>query len=363
MTDDVPAPARRKSRAGLYAPFILLLIALAVWTGWWFWLAGQVRERFEAQVADLNRAGWTIQHARTDIGGWPFRVRVSTGQTRIAAPSGHAVGAPDLVAQANAFDPSKWVIVAPQGLTLTRAAKGDVAVAGQARMSLHGLTQRWPNIAIELIRPTFTAAPGAEPFPLAKAERIQLYMRPHMAPAGSPGADTSVDVLLDLVDGEGRPGGPVQAFAQNGKLTARIETVIERADRIRGADAAGIFAAWSRDGGRFSRVRGEITAGESRARLSSDLLLADADGRLQGDLAVDAVKPLPALIGLLRSSGATGGLLDTPMGQAALSGMAGGGPTPAGAPPASEDVRLSLSFRDGRSWLGPFALAPAPKLF
>ena len=34
-----------------------------------------------------------------------------------------------------------------------------------------------------------------------------------------------------------------------------------------------------------------------------------------------------------------------------------------GAPPASEDVRLSLSFRDGRSWLGPFALAPAPKLF
>ncbi len=28
-----------------------------------------------------------------------------------------------------------------------------------------------------------------------------------------------------------------------------------RADRIRGADAAGVLSAWSRDGGRFSRVR------------------------------------------------------------------------------------------------------------
>lgn len=362
MTDAAP-PARSKSRAGLYAPFILLLIALGLWTGWWFYLAGQVRERVEAQVTTLNAAGWTVQHATTDIGGWPFRVRVSTRQTRIQAPSGHAISASDLVAQANAWDPSKWVIIAPQGLTLTRAAKGDVVVGGQARMSLHGLTQRWPNVAIELIRPTFAAAPGAEPFPLAKAEQVQIYMRPHLAPAGTPGADTGVDVLLHLIDAEGRPGGPVQAFAQNGKLTAQIETVIERADRIRGADAAGIFAAWSRDGGRFSRVRGEITAGESRARLSSELLSADANGRLQGDLNLDAIKPLPALVGLLRSSGATGNLLDTPMGQAALAGMAGGGPTPAGAPPASEDVRLAVAFREGRTWLGPFALAPAPKLF
>ncbi|MAL57831.1 MAG: hypothetical protein CL682_11890 [Brevundimonas sp.] len=28
-----------------------------------------------------------------------------------------------------------------------------------------------------------------------------------------------------------------------------------------------------------------------------------------------------------------------------------------------EEVPLTLVFRDGRTWLGPFALAPAPKLF
>ena len=27
------------------------------------------------------------------------------------------------------------------------------------------------------------------------------------------------------------------------------------------------------------------------------------------------------------------------------------------------DVQLTLLFRDGRTWLGPFPIAPAPKLF
>ena len=29
----------------------------------------------------------------------------------------------------------------------------------------------------------------------------------------------------------------------------------------------------------------------------------------------------------------------------------------------STPVELTIDFRDGRTWLGPFALAPAPKLF
>lgn len=358
---------KRPSRAGLFAPFILVLIALAGWTVWWFHLTGQVRERIGTQVGALNEAGWAVSHKQTAISGWPFRVRVSMGETRIEAPSGHAISSADLVGQANAWNPSTWVIVSDGDLVLTRANKGDVTIGGESRMSLHGLSQRWPNVALELIRPTFTpvamTGSAAEPFPLSRAGLIQFYLRPHLAPAGTAGADTSVDVLFRLLDAEGRTGGPVEAFSQNGKLTAQVEAVIERADRISGTDTAGVFSAWSQDGGRFASVRGEISAGESRALVSSESLMAGPDGRLQGNLTLDATKPLPALVGLLRSGGATGPLLDTPMGQAALEGLAGSGPTPAGAPESTEDVNLSLAFRDGRSWLGPFPLAPAPKLF
>jgi len=350
--------AKHHSRTGLYLPFIIVLIVVAVWSGWWFYLAQQVQQRLDLQAAALRQAGWTIAYTHGGIGGWPFRTRLETDHVSITAPSGHALAAPKLVLQANAWNPDKWMLLATDGLTLTRADKGRVAVRAPAiRASVHGLTQRWPNVAIELAEPVFTALPGGELFPISRAKSIQFYLRPHIGPANAPdgslAAANSVDVLFRLIDAEGRAGGPVEGMAQNGKLTAQIETVIEKADTLAGPDTAGVFAAWTRAGGRFVRVRGEMSAGESRATLSSDVLSGQADGRLQGRLTLKAVKPLPAIAGLARSG--SGGVNQAgAAGAAAASAVTGGG---------GDDVDLVLVFRDGRTFLGPFALAPAPKLF
>jgi len=360
-------PQKKPSRARLFAPFILVGIALAVWTGWWFWLASQVEQRLEAQVAGLRQAGWTVTYTDPVTTGWPFRTRVELQHVSVAAPSTHALAAPVLVAEANAYAPTRWVVLAPEGLTLTRAAKGKVGVrAAAVRASVHGLTQTYPNVAVEMVDPVFTALPGAEEFPISRAGRVEFYLRPHLGPAQgvatpadaarrlAPGPD-SVDVLFRLIDAEGRRGGPVQGMAQNGRLTAQIETVIDDAGRLRGADSAGIFAAWSAAGGRFLNTRGEVSAGESRAVVSSDVLSANAEGRLEGVIGLRAERPLSALAGLARS-GAEG---VNPVGAAgaaaasAAQGAAGG----------RDDVDLTLVFRDGRTFLGPFALAPAPKLF
>ena len=48
MTD--ASTTKRHSRKGLYAPFILVLIALAAWTGWWIFLTRQIDTRLGAQV-------------------------------------------------------------------------------------------------------------------------------------------------------------------------------------------------------------------------------------------------------------------------------------------------------------------------
>lgn len=345
---------RRHRRSGLFAPFIILGMVLAAWTGWWFYLSSQVRDRLETQAQALRSQGWQITHGDLGLGGWPFRVRVAAPDLSITAPSGHAIAAPEMVAQAEAWNPTKWVLVATDGLTVTRAAKGKVAIKGVAlRASVHGLTQRWPNFAIDLTRPEFTALPGAEPFPISRAASVQFYLRPHVAPAGAPGADTSVDMLFRLVDADGRPDGPVEGMAQRGRLSAQIETVIERADALKGSDAAGLLAAWSQGGGRFSDVRGEISAGDSRARLSSELLRADADGRLVGQMSLSAVRPLPAIAGLARTGPSARDRI----------GAAGAAAATAVAPRQDEAINLTLVFRDGRTFLGPFAMAPAPKLF
>lgn len=346
-------PQKKHSRAGLYAPFILVLVVLAIWSVWWFVLAGQVRERVDARAQSLRDAGWTVQYKAAGVGGWPFRTRLALRDVRFAAPSGHALSAPELVAQANAWQPTKWVLVATDGLTLTRADKGDVKITGLAvRASVHGLTQRWPNVAIELAQPVFTPQPGAEAFPISSAKSIQFYLRPHIGPATQPGIENNVDVLFRLIEGRGRTGGPVEGMAQSGVLTAQVEAVIEHADRLAGPDAAGVMSAWAKAGGRFTGVRGEIKAGESGALLSSDLLFARADGRLEGELSLKAEKPLAAIAGLAQS-GAGGVNQAGAAGAAAATAVSGG----------QGNLDLILMFKDGKTYLGPFALAPSPKLF
>ena len=337
----------RHSRRGLYLPFIIVGLALAGWTGWWFQLASQVEQRLLAQEASMRAAGWTVRHDDPSISGWPFRVRLQLDHARVGAPSGHAVSAPALVAEANAWQPTKWVVIAPDGLVLTRAAKGEVAVRGDAiRMSVHGLTQTFPNIALELVNPVFTAHPGAEPFPIARASLVQLHARPHR------GAEASrdVDVLFRLIEAQGRRDGPVEGITRDGALTAQIEAVIEKAPALRGPDAAGVFSAWSAAGGRFGRVRGEGAAGRSRAELSSESLAAGPDGRLYGEVALKTRGASPAIAGLARSG-------DGAVNRAGAAGAA------AATAVAGDELNLTLIFRDGRTWLGPFSVAPAPKLF
>ncbi|WP_298745821.1 DUF2125 domain-containing protein [uncultured Brevundimonas sp.] len=340
----------RHSRRGLIGPFAIVGLSLAVWTGWWFYLADRVETRLAVQAEGLRRAGWQVKHEPVSVTGWPFRVRVAFPAADVMAPSGHGVAAPELVAEASAWNPGHWVLLAPDGLILTRAGKGQVAIEGEAlRLSVSHLRDRFPDLRIELVRSTFTPVAGAEPFPLAAAERIELYTRPHLTDGQA--ATDEMDVLFRLTEGRGRAGGPVEGATRQGRLSAEVEATIEQASRLRGVDRAGVFASWTAAGGRFTAVKGRLQAGESSARLASDALRARGDGRLEGRLTLTAERPGEAIAGL---AGARSGAVDRAgaAGAAAAAGVDDDRP-----------VDLVLLFRDGRTWLGPFALAPAPKLF
>lgn len=343
-------PSPRHSRRGLVVPFAIVGVLLAAWTGWWFWLADQLETRIAVQTESLRQAGWQVNHEPVSVGGWPFRTRIAFPAADIVAPSGHGVAASELVAEANAWNPGHWVVLAPDGLILTRAGKGQVAVEGEAlRMSVSHLRDRFPDLRIELARPTFTPVAGADPFPLASAERVELYTRPHLTDGEA--VTDEMDVLFRLTDGRGRAGGPVEGATREGRLSAEVEATIEQASRLRGVDSAGVFASWTEAGGRFTAVKGRLQAGESRATLSSDALWAREDGRLEGRLALTAERPGEAIAGL---AGSRSGAVNRAgaAGAAAAAGAQGDRP-----------MDLVLLFRDGRTWLGPFALAPAPKLF
>ncbi|MDI1327148.1 MAG: DUF2125 domain-containing protein [Brevundimonas sp.] len=340
----------RHSRRGLLVPFVIAGVLLGAWTGWWFYLTQQIETRLDAQVAAMRQDGWQISYASRTTTGWPFRARVSIPHAEIMAPSGHGIAAPELIAETNAYNPDRWVVIAPDGLTLTRAGKGKVGIAGDGlRLSVSHLRERFPDLRAEMIRPGFTTHQGAEPFPIASAERILLNVRPHLT--GGRAATDEMDVAFELVDARGRPGGPVEGATRQGRLTARIEGTLVNAGRLGGMDSAGVFAAWTASGGRFTAIKGELAAGESRARIESETLAADAGGRLEGEVSLRAEQPGAAIAGLARSQ------------SGAVNRLGAAGAAAATAVSGDRGVDLVIRFRDGRTWLGPFALAPAPKLF
>ena len=354
----------RARYAPLIIPFAIVLIVLVVWTAWWFWLSQQVRERLDLAAEGLRAQGWEVAYSEPTLSGWPFRTRLESEHVRLTAPTGHEIAAPSLTAEANAYRPDRWVVVADEGLVLTRGDKGKVAVAAPViRASASGLTQPFPNLALEILEPVFTAHAGAEPFPLERAERIELYLRPGQPreTGGETGGETvqtalpasqrNVDVLFRLIDATGRSGGPIDFMGRGGLFSLQAETVVENFQGLSGPDAPTLLAAWTASGGRFLDVRGEMQAGESAARLTADELRADAEGRLVGTMRLSADRAAPALTGLARSETVN---RTATVGAAAAAG-------------ASEvltgDVELEVEFREGRAWMGPFNLAPAPELF
>ena len=350
----VTPPIRRHSRTGLYVPLLIALALLVAWTGWWFYLTHRIETGIEARAVEMRAAGWDIGHGRITTTGWPFRTRIAIAYPTVTAPDGHAISAPALVAEANTYNPDKWVLLAPNGLVLTRPDMGKVAVRGDAlRMSISHLRAPFPDLRIQLDQPVFTPHPGAAPFPILRAGQLQIEARPHLTEtAGTVATNGAVDVLFRLTEARARPGGVLDGLAVQGPVEGWIETTLEGADHLRGRAMLGDLAAWSQAGGRFTAVRGELKAGVSSATLSADTLAADANGRLQGTVALTADKPLPALAGLARS-GVAG--VDRAAAAGAATATALTGDTSA--------VSLPVVFRDGRTWLGPFALAPAPKLF
>ena len=352
MTDAVPTT--RYSRKGLIIPFALVLIGLALWTGYWFYLTQEIEKRFGQKVAQLEQSGWTIQHGKMSTTGWPLRATVTFTNLDVKAPSGHAFLAPQFVAEANAYNPTHWIMAAPDGLIVTRGEKGKVAIKAKAiRMSLKGLTQRWPDVAFELTDPVFTPLPDAEPFPLKSARLVQLHMRPHRNGEAKPNDD--VDVLFRLVDAVGRDGGPVEGLTQSGKLNVQVESVLEKASGLRQANERGLLAAWTGQGGRFVNLKGQLMAGESRTFIESPALTATDKGQLEGEVYLRAEKPLAALVGL---AGVQHGSMD----RAAAARAAAATPQ-GGTGEEAQGVELVVAFRNGRSYLGPFAMAPAPQLF
>jgi hypothetical protein len=341
---DAPRQRRRLSRAWLLVPLVLAAIALAAWVGYWFVARDRLLAGLDAQAAAHRQQGRTVEWRARRVEGFPYRFKLVFDDLRLASPSGWAVETPRFEAQANAYQLTRWVGAAPQGLTLVRPVAGPIRIEGRVlRASVAGVDRSPPRISLEGADVRFVTVAGAEPFLLTGAERVELHLRP------TPDAADMASLLLRLRGAQPRPAG-VMAFISGAKPANFVwDSRVTQLGELRGADWSAAMRRWTRAGGRMNVREATLQAGELRARNAGGYLTAGLDGRLRGRVVVALNQPLQALSALTRIEQTD----PTALGTATAITEARKEP----------NVELALGFEAGVTTIGPVAIAPAPKVF
>ena len=243
-----------------------------------------------------------------------------------------------------AYRLTRWVAVAPEGLTVVRPVAGPLQITGRAlRASLSGVDRAPPRVSVEGLDLRFTPAPGAEPLLLAGLARGELHLRP------APDSPGDAALLLRLQGAAPRPAGLMTFISGPAPADVVWDARLTDWNALSGPDWAGAVRGWTRAGGRMEIRDASLQAGGLRARSQGGTLSAGADGRLRGALAVRLNRPLQALSAMTRNEQAD----PNAVGAATAVARAQG----------EKDVTLDLGFEAGQFTVGPVAVAPAPKVF
>ena len=324
---DLPSPRKPPSRFWLYAPYALLLVVILSWSAAWLVISHVAAARMDETAARLRSQGWSVDWARRQVGGYPFRLNVRLQSLHIAEPSGWSLAAPGLEAEAYAYAPEHWVMVAPQGVTLTRPDSGAVMISGQVlRASIARLAgQSIPQVAIDGRALTVAPQTGAKPLPITAADRFALYLRPL--------AGDQAEFQLQLTGAAPLTGGLLASLSNEGPLNLVWDETLSHVSALAARDWPSAVRRWSAAGGDLTLVHGALSAGGVSLTARSGRTVVDGDGYLSGSLKA----------GLAR----TGGGLMT-LGEVTV---------------LAPRVENDLDLRGGKLRLGPFVLGKAPKVY
>jgi hypothetical protein len=343
MTLPENPPPRKRSRIGLFAPFVVLLVAVAAWTGGWAWMRAEVFRHMDAAASALGRQGYQVDWSRRSLYGFPFRLDLVVDAPRLRETSGWGLSAPRLKAEAFVFAPNTWVIVAPDGVTLTRRVGGPVVIGAKAlRASLSNAGAHPPQVSVEGIGLTFAPGVGAEPTAITEAAELHIHTKA--------GPDDQGAFYLSIVKAKAPGPGLLGDITAGAPVTLTADAIFSHASALKGQGFADALRTWSEGGGQLTVRQLSLEAGPAGAEARSGTLAIDGSGRLKGALGV-TLKQGPRL--LTTVAGHTGVTPESAReAQAILAAHAQG-----------ESAAVTLDFQAGQTTLGPVAVGPSPRVY
>jgi hypothetical protein len=391
LPSDTP---RHRSRWPLFVMPILLLIAAAAWSAFWFYAVSQAEVKADAWRAQEARSGRSYDCAKQSMSGYPFRFEVRcdgarvtlTSQTAGAAPMPVTINLGEILAVAQIYDPKLLIaeFKAPATISETSNVPAMQVNWSTARASVVGLPtipQRasmvFDDIAIDRSNNTVQV-------PVARAKHVELHGR---LAEGSTPADPVIESVLRIESGSVQDVHPVLTRPFGAEIRAKLTGLKDLApkpwpERFRELQAIG---------GHVEIVQSRIQQDDLVAVATGTLALNAQDGELEMTVtgiekiipalglekmleegvpqsALDRVAPgvktqdVNNLLGALdRAIPGLGKVVkqNANVGVAAAINSLGKGATLEGKPART----FPLRFADGAVYLGPIKVGQVPPLF
>jgi hypothetical protein len=301
MSDITLAP-RRRPLWRLFIMPVLLLIAAAAWSAFWFFAASQVEVRADAWRAQEAKSGRVYDCARRSVAGFPFRLEVrcdgasvslysqTAGQAATQAPITAKLG--EILVVAQIYDPK--LLIAEFTAPATIAGSGQQASMlvnwSKARSSVVGLPAIPQRASIVFDDPVIDRVDGSVQAPLARAKHVELHGR---LAEGSPSDRPVIETVLQIAQGSLQELHPLLAAPFDADVRTTLSGLKDFSpkpwpERFREIQAAG---------GHVEIVQSRIQQGDLIAVAAGTLGLS-ASGRLDGELQMTVAgieKVIPAL--------------------------------------------------------------------
>jgi hypothetical protein len=397
MYDMTLAPRRRPLWRLFFMP-VLLLIAAAAWSAFWFYSASKVDETADAWRAREARSGRIYDCASRSVAGYPFRLEVrcdgasvalvsqTAGQAATQTPITAKLG--EILVVSQIYDPK--LLIAEFTAPATIAGPGQpsmIANWSKARSSVAGLPGVPQRVSLVFDDPSLDRTDVSPQMPLARAKHIELHGR---LVDGSAVDHPNIETVLRIEQGSIQEVHPLLAEP----FDAEVRTILTGLKDFSPKPWPQRFREIQAAGGHVEIVQSRVQQGELIAVASGSLGL-NAEGRLDGELqmTVAGLDKVIAALGIEK-------ILDEGVPQATLDRVAPGVKTAdvnnllgaldraipglgkvvkqnanvaaaAGINALGKDAMLEgkkarafpLRFVDGAMFLGPLKVAQTPPLF
>jgi hypothetical protein len=301
MSDMTLAPRRRPLWRLFIIP-VLLLIAAAAWSAFWFYAASQVEASADAWRAQEAKSGRVYDCDRRSVAGFPFRLEVrcdratvslnsqTAGQVAAQAPITAKLGEILIVAQV--YDPKLLIaeFTAPATLSDRGGSLSMSVTWSKARSSVVGLPAIPQRASIEFDAPELDRVNGSVLTRLAQAKHLELHGR---LAEGSARDHPVIETVLKIEGASVHEVHPLLAQPFDADVRMMLSGLNDLSpkpwpERFRELQAAG---------GRVEIVQSRVAQGDLVAVAAGTLSLS-ARGRLDGELQMTVAgieKVIPAL--------------------------------------------------------------------